>query len=228
MHEKSVSLDARLGCIAELVGKCDCYADVGCDHGRLGAFLLQHNWVREAILTDISAQSLQKAKDLIRLVGVEPRVQFLVCDGLEKLNRRVDCVVLAGMGGETIAGIVKNGKAQIGSARLILQANVAIPELRMYLCESGFRITDEKLVRDGRRFYVILCAECGSMHLNPIEQIAGPVLMRSRPEGFSDYVNYRLGIAKKAYAGALQGGGDASAILREVQAWEACLNGECP
>ena len=226
MHEKSISLDARLGCIAELVGDCDCYADVGCDHGRLGAFLLQHNWVREAILTDISAQSLQKAKNLIRLVGVESRVQFLVCDGLTALKRAVDCVVIAGMGGETIAEIVENGEAQIGSARLILQANVAIPELRDRLCACGFRITDEKLVRDGRRFYVILCAERGRMQLNPIERIVGPMLICSRPEGFSEYVNYRLGIAKKAYAGMLQGGEDASAIQDEIQAWEACLNGE--
>ena len=45
MHEKSISLDSRLKCIAELIGKCDHYADIGCDHGRLGAFLLQHHWV---------------------------------------------------------------------------------------------------------------------------------------------------------------------------------------
>ena len=224
MYEKSISLDSRLNCIAELVGKCDCYADIGCDHGRLGAFLLEHHWVNEAFLTDISAQSLDKARALIRLVGVESRTNFLVCNGLEGLNREVDCIVIAGMGGETIATILENGLDKIGNARLILQANVAIPELRTHLCELGFCIHDEKLVRDGRRFYVILCAQRGQTHYSMQERIVGPILMQTRPAGFAEYAQYRLKIAKKAYAGAAQGGEDVSHLEAEIQAWEACLN----
>ena len=121
MHEKSISLDSRLKCIAELIGKCDHYADIGCDHGRLGAFLLQHHWGNEAFLTDISDASLQKARTLIRLLGLDMRAHFLVCDGLEGLETTVDAIVIAGMGGTTIASILEKGKAKIGNARLILQ-----------------------------------------------------------------------------------------------------------
>lgn len=226
MHEKSISLDARLSCIAEMVGKCDCYADIGCDHGRLGAFLLQQDWVKRAILTDISDSSLQKARALIRLIGVESRAQFEVCDGLDGLNANVNAIVIAGMGGSTIASILERGREKLGAARLILQANVAIPELRERLCAIGYRISAEKLVRDGRRYYVILLAERGQAQYSAIERIAGPILMRECPRGFADYAAYRLGIAKKAHAGAIRGGEDASELEEEIRAWEACLNGK--
>ena len=226
MHEKSISLDSRLKCIAELIGKCDHYADSGCDHGRLGAFLLQHHWVNEAFLTDISDASLQKARTLIRLIGLDMRAHFLVCDGLEGLETTVDAIVIAGMGGTTIASILEKGKVKIGNARLILQANVAIPELRERLSALGYRISDEKLVRDGRRFYIVICAERGSAEYGEIEKIAGPVLVRNQPEGFVDYANYRLGIAKKARDGAVRGGENVSELEREIRAWEACLNDE--
>ena len=226
MYEKSISLDPRLKCIAEMVGKCDCYADIGCDHGRLGAFLLQHHWVQQAILSDISDQSLQKARALVRLVGVETDTCFAVCDGLDGIDRNVNAIVIAGMGGETIADILERGSERIGDARLILQANVAIPELRMRLCRMGFRITDERLVRDGRRFYVILQAERGTSECSFEELIVGPVLIQMRPDGFKDYAAYRLRIARKAYEGAIHGNGDVSQLNRELHVWEECLNGE--
>lgn len=65
------------------------------------------------------------------------RAHFLVCNGLEGLETTVDAIVIAGMGGTTIASILEKGKAKIGNARLILQANVAIPELRERLSALG-------------------------------------------------------------------------------------------
>ena len=138
----------------------------------------------------------------------------------------MDAIVIAGMGGTTIASILEKGKAKIGNARLILQANVAIPELRGRLSALGYRISDEKLVRDGRRFYIVICAERGSAEYGEIEKIAGPVLVRNQPEGFVDYANYRLSIAKKARDGAVRGGENVSELEREIRAWEACLNDE--
>ena len=41
MPGRGIALDARLSAIAQMVGRCGSYADIGCDHGRLGAFLLQ-------------------------------------------------------------------------------------------------------------------------------------------------------------------------------------------
>ena len=59
MNDRHITLDPRLSVMAELVGECESYADIGCDHGRLGAFLLQTGRVKWAQLTDVSADSLK-------------------------------------------------------------------------------------------------------------------------------------------------------------------------
>ena len=87
--------------------------------------------------------------------------------------------VVAGMGGQTIAGIVERGRDMLKTARLVLQPNVAAPELRARLQAAHFRITNEVIARDGRRLYVIIAAEAGEMCLTPEEAEVGPVLFQS-------------------------------------------------
>ena len=228
LHEKRIVLDPRLSMIAEMVGRCRAYADIGCDHGRLGAFLLQRKWVDRAILMDISEPSLGKARDLVRLLGLEEKTRFVVCDGAELLDEPVDAVVIAGMGGTTAAGIIERGREQFGDARLILQANVALPELRQRLCAAGYAIHDERIARDGRRYYIAIEARPGWANCDAREQLVGPVLLKTRPPELRGYVEFHLRVARKALIGAERGGDSAliSALREEIRIWEeteACL-----
>ena len=102
-------------------------------------------------------------------------------DGACALNRRVDVAVIAGMGGETIASIIQNAQGHLDGARLLLQPNVAAPQLRAALNRCGWRISREALARDGRRIYPIIEAVEGSQVLNEVELEVGPVLLRERP-----------------------------------------------
>lgn len=228
MHEKRIVLDPRLSMIAEMVGRCKTYADIGCDHGRLGAFLLQRGWVEEAIQMDISDPSLDKARALMRLLGFSGKARFLVGDGAEALDCPVDCVVIAGMGGTTAAGIVERGRRKLGDARLILQANVAVPELRERLVNAGYAITDERLAKDGRRYYTIIEAKPGFASYNEAELQVGPVLLKTKPAELVGLTQFRLRVARKALAGAESGGEEAvaEALRNEIRIWEeveSCL-----
>ena len=228
MRQKSIVLDPRLSMIAQMVGKCERYADIGCDHGRLGAFLLQRGLCQRAILTDISEPSLRKARELIRLLNLSEQVEFQVGDGALALNGPVDAVVIAGMGGATIAGILRQGRRQLGNARLILQPNVGAPELCATLMETGYRITDERVVLDGGRNYVIIAAVPGSVVYTERELIVGPILLERLPPELKPYAAFRLRVARKALAGA-EAAGDAeqaAPLARETALWEevcACL-----
>ena len=217
-----IVLDARLAAIAALVGKCSLYADIGCDHGRLGAYLLTTNQVERAVLTDISADSLMKARRLMSRLDISERVEFRVCDGSKGLEGRPQAVVIAGMGGTTIATIIREGRSDLGGARLILQPNVAVYELRATLCECGYRIDDERVVRDGGRHYVIIAAEPGEARYTEEELTVGPVLLRNRPESLSSYAAFRLRVAEKALQGALRGGDgeQVAALEREIALWK--------
>jgi len=222
MFNKLISLDPRLSMIAELIGTCECCADIGCDHGRLGAFLLQNGQCSRICLTDISEPSLAKARRLIALLGLDGRTDFLVGNGASILTHRVDAAVIAGMGGETIAEIVENANGRLDGAKLILEPNVAAAQLRQRLNAAGWMIENEVLVRDGRRIYPILVAVQGSQQLTDVEQTVGPVLLKTRPALLNDYAAFRIRVLKKALLGAEKGSDTAmiGAIRSELSTWE--------
>ena len=223
--ERHIALDPRLSAIAALVGSCESYADIGCDHGRLGAFLLQTGRCARAQLTDISADSLQKAQRLVALLGLAERVDFRVGDGALALSDVPEVTVIAGMGGATIAKIIRAGRERLGDSRLILQPNVAVRELREALVECGYRICDERIAPDGRRNYIIIAAEPGEARYTEDELEVGPVLLRDKPQELAPYARFRLRVAGKALDGARSGGDltEARKLERERDLWKGVL-----
>ena len=230
MHNTGrIALDPRLSMIARLVGRCERCADIGCDHGRLGAFMLQSGQCQSVALTDISEPSLKKARRLIGALGLGDRATFAVGDGASVLNAPVDAAVIAGMGGTTIAGIIREGRDALGGARLVLQPNVAAPALRGELSAAGYAITDERVVQDGRRNYLILCAAPGKSDYGLKERIVGPVLLQRLPAELRPYAQFRLRVAKKALKGA-EAAADAAQrepLEQEIAIWEEVLDA-CP
>ena len=222
---RTIVLDPRLSVIAELVGHCQRYADIGCDHGRLGAFLLQTGRVRRATLTDISEESLKKARRLIGIMGLSDRADFRVGDGAKTLDEAPEVTVIAGMGGALIGRIVREGRLALGASRLILQPNVAAFELRKALMTSGYRIYDERVAPDGRRHYPIIAAEPGDAHYDERALTVGPVLLETLPETLAPYAAFRLRVAKRAMEGSVRGGDAAqtAALEREIAIWEEVL-----
>lgn len=225
MDGRHIVLDPRLSEIAAMVGSCERYADIGCDHGRLGAYLLQTGRVQRAQLTDISEDSLLKARRLIALLGLNDRVDFRVGDGAKALAETPEVTVIAGMGGALIARIVEAGRAQLGASRLIMQPNVAAFELRKTLARLGYAITDERVAPDGRRNYVIIAAEPGEAHYSEKELIVGPVLLKTLPDTLAPYAAFYLRVAKKALIGAEKGGDGAQidTLKYEMAIWEEVL-----
>ncbi len=223
-----IALDPRLSMIARLVGPCESCADIGCDHGRLGAFLLQTDQCRKVQLTDISGPSLDKARRLMRDLGLADRVRFSVGDGLAALQETPDVIVIAGMGGATIADILQEGRDRLQGARLVLQPNVAAPQLRQALCRLGYAITDERVAQDGRRCYIVIQAEPGKADFGLKELIVGPLLLARMPEELAPYAAFRLRVAKKALGGAEASADESQRVplTREIAIWEevcACL-----
>lgn len=220
--EKRIVLDPRLSMIAALVGSCECFADIGCDHGRLGAFMLQTGRCARAQLTDVSIHSIQKARRLIGILGLEEQVDFCVGDGAKALAASVDAAVIAGMGGVTIAQIIRDGREKLDGARLVLQPNVAVTELRRALSETGYTIVDEDIAVDGRRCYVVIAAKPGPSDYDLRQQVVGPVLLKKRPAALAVYAGFRLRVAEKALKGARAGGDrlQAAALKEEISIWK--------
>lgn len=155
-----INLRPRLAAIAEMLPTCTTVADIGADHGRLALALLQRNKTKQVIISDISEASLAKAQLLAARCKAGNKVIAALADGLQHLRpAQTDALVLAGMGGELIARILDNSPTVAQTAKCILmQPMRGESELREYLRTHLYEITDEQLVLDARRYYVIIAA----------------------------------------------------------------------
>ena len=218
--------DARLAAICEMLPSCAVVADIGADHGRLGAQLILNGACERVWFSDISAESLQKARALIGRLGLSEKADFFVGDGANALPDAPNAAVIAGMGGATISGILENAGGKLDNTALVLQPNVGTTELRRTLERVGFRISDERIVRAGNRWYVLIRAERGEMRLSPREAVAGPVLLLKNDENFRLYAAFRKRVAEKALAGAKKSpNADTEALEFELSVWKGM--GEC-
>ncbi len=158
-----IQLDKRLQTIANLVGKAKCVADVGCDHGKLGYYLIGTERAERVIATDISAPSLKKAKELASQNGVAQLMDTRLGNGLEPVNSgEADVVVIAGMGGDLIAEILEGARlASKEFDKYVLSANTHAEKVRRQIEKCGCHVTFDDMIDCGRKFYTIIVAEKG-------------------------------------------------------------------
>ena len=153
--------DERLRAVFELMGAAEFAADVGCDHGRLSAALITSGRVKTVYASDISPASADKAAALARELGISDSMRVFCADGLSFLDGAVPGIRIAicGMGGELIAKILSASPDVVSNAALIvMQPMRGEAELRRYLYENRFRITDERVVLDNGRYYQVIAA----------------------------------------------------------------------
>ncbi len=216
-----IELDERLSMLAALTPACPVAADIGADHGFLGAWLLESGKCERVQFLDISEPSLKKAARLIRAMALESRALFSVGDGAEALRERADAVIIAGMGAATISGILERGQKQLGDAALILQPNINTDQLRRKLVELRYEIYDERLARAGGRWYVGMAARRGEARYTEKELLAGPILLKRRDPMLGGYVQFRLRVQRKAWQGASRSDEQrARELLDEIKCWE--------
>lgn len=176
MMTRRIELSPRLRLAADLVPKGARLADVGTDHAYLPACLLMEGKIPSAIAADLREGPLSRARKTAAEYGCGDRMAFRLCDGLSGIRpEETDAVVIAGMGGETIAQILEAAPwVRTRKVPLVLQPMSSLPELRQRLEEGGFRILEERLAREGDTLYVVMRAEAGEAPLmTPAQLWAG-------------------------------------------------------
>ena len=155
-----MNITPRLLAIASLI-KGGKIADIGTDHGYLPIYLLEKGIIDFAVCSDIKKGPLANAEKNIKIHGLESKTRLCLADGLCGIKpNEADTAVIAGMGGEMIAHILGEGMPD-GIERFILQPMRNVDILRKKLHELGLKITQEKLVREKDKFYIIICTEKG-------------------------------------------------------------------
>ena len=167
-----IRLDQRLTSIANLVdyGKV---ADVGCDHGKLGYYLVSTDRASEVIATDISAPSLAKAEELAKENGVSDIMCARLGDGLGCVeSEEVDTVIIAGLGGDVIANILSRARDEGKTFQhFLLSPNTHPEKVRAAIVKCGHTIVLDEMLECAGKTYTIVKTNEGESTLSS-EQIA--------------------------------------------------------
>ena len=160
---KQLELTPRLQSVADLVPKGAALADIGTDHAYLPVWLLLRGKIGSAIAADLRKGPLERAMLTAQLYGCTDRVAFRLCDGLSGVEpNEVDTIVIAGIGGETIAAVLEGTPWTKDKAyTFILQPMSAQNILRRWLWQHGYSIQNEVLVREGDKLYNVFAVKYG-------------------------------------------------------------------
>lgn len=202
--EMKIPISKRLLCCADLVPPGGRVADVGCDHGYLGIYLLQKGLANYVIAMDLRHEPLQRAKANAARFGIDGQMCFYVCDGLRALGQgSVDTVVCAGLGGDAIAKILNECLwSNDETVTWILQPQTSGNDLRRYLGEHAFSIRREVLVQDGGFLYAAMEVKSGGGRpLSPGEQYLSPPLLEGEPVLVRAYFERVIQGTKRAVEG---------------------------
>ena len=182
---------ARIAAIAGLVPPCRGVCEVGYDRGLILWTLLHARPDVHAIGVEIQPESATSTPIPPPLAG---RVELRTGDGLAPMAPgEVDGVILAGLGGRTIARILESRPDVVAPLEFIVTCPSHLEaDLRPALRRLGFGIADERIVFDRGRFYEIVLARPlaseplahDSVDLTTCDDVAaawGPLLLARDP-----------------------------------------------
>lgn len=217
-------LSNRLLTCCQFVHPGDRVADIGCDHGYLGIYLLKNGIASSVIASDVNESPLQSAVINAQKSGVRNQISFYLSDGLRNIPKDFDCLVCAGMGADTMISILEAAPwIRNPKYRLVLQCQSKRPELRKYLAQSGFSILRETLAKDGKFYYPVMEVIYSSKStLQPWEYYISPQLLEDNSPLLPEFLNRVIGGLEESCKGLSREGGEKylamTEILRHLQA----------
>ena len=183
-------LSKRLKTVADLVTPCEKVADVGTDHGYVPIYLVKENICQFAYAMDVNEGPLNIAKSNILEEGLEDNIETILSDGFDNFGNRVaDSVIIAGMGGDLIVDILARAK---DFDELVLSPHKRPDLVRKYLSENGYKISDEKMVEDAKKFYPVIKAVKGESEYDEVQLEFGPILLDKKDETLKEYLDIQL------------------------------------
>ena len=185
-------MNKRLQAIYSLICQGRGVVDVGTDHGYIPVALAQNGYAGKIIASDIRSGPLQAARSSAESAGVADKIDFLLCDGLDGCEKSaIDTIVIAGMGGDTICGILDRAEwCMTPDYTLILQPMTKAEVVRYWLAYNGYEFLDEVLVKDGGIIYQVIRARIKeNTSLSLAEMFTGEYALAVKNPLFGEYLD---------------------------------------
>ncbi len=196
---KEVKLTPRLMLTASFVEPESIFVDVGTDHAYLPIYLCQSGISKSGIASDIKIGPLKIAERNLSLAGLIGRVSFVLSDGLKSIDtEKVNTVIIAGMGGETICNILAQTPLSEGH-NIVLQPMTQLAALRKFLAENGYEILCEALAEEENKIYHVLKVKKirRTIELNDLEAYVGSKYQNKNDCTYRKFVEKELARLEK-------------------------------
>ena len=213
-----------------------CAIDVGCDHAKLSAYLIQSGICSHVYASDINQGPVEVARRNLKERSFNGKtldnyIDVVQTDGLNGFEKiKAERIFILGMGGELIASILKDAefvrtKENAGKIGFVLQPMTSEETLRQYLYTNGYKILDENLVLDKGRVYSVMLAlyDGISRQTSRAGYLLGDINIQKRTELFERQLARRIRITKKAVNQLDTVGkcdNELSALLKELKSLE--------
>ena len=179
-------LTPRLQAILNILPEVSSVLDVGTDHCLLPIAIKKRYPMMEVAASDVALGPLANAQKQLDLQQISD-IALYHSNGLCNIPKSYECVMIAGMGAQTMMEILTASEAYVRNCKyLILQANTEVDDLRKWLLTNGYCIVDEDIIFD-YKYYQILLVENGHQDANEEDVLFGPILRKRRSAVFVEY-----------------------------------------
>lgn len=206
---RNIQLSKRMQMNADMLSKGQVVADIGCDHAFVSIYLIQSAAAEKVFAMDVIEGPLEIARKNVKAAGLlydpdnceasDGRIEIRLSDGGRALKEgEADAALIAGMGGLLMEKILTESMAVFSKMNeLVLQPQSELCHFREFLCENGFVIQDERMVREEGKYYtsikVVPYDESNHMkrqELSIAEKAYGPCLIKKKDEVLKDYLEW--------------------------------------
>ncbi len=162
-------------------------ADIGTDHAYLPIHAVEQGYVYSALAIDNKEGPYVIAYANVKKAQLSSKISVIKGEGISKIDNEVDVVVISGMGGQLISKIVENDSHK-SVRRFILQPNSDSGHVRTTMNNLGYKIVDELVLKDAKKYYDIIVFEKGEQKLTSFEADFGPINLQLKPLYFVEKV----------------------------------------
>ena len=163
--------------------------DIGSDHGYL--LILLREKYPDLVLAGVENKKgpFTNLKNNVS----DKNIECFLSDGLNAYDSNYDTIVMAGMGFLNMQKIVnKNIKALKHINYILIDSHNMIPEAREFFCRCGYKIIDERIIKEDDIFYELLLFEKGVSDYSKKEYQFGPILLKSKNAIFIEKYNVQI------------------------------------
>ncbi len=186
----------RIETIGSYVKRDSVVADVGTDHGYLPIFLVIKGISKKVYAMDLRKAPLMKAKENIEKTKTEDSIETILSDGLLAIgNRRIDTVVIAGMGGMLINKILLEAEDILKKVdSLVLSPHLDAEQVRKTVHKLGYNIVQEDFIKDEGKHYPILICNRGIeiSSYSELEYKYGKIIKSEAKEVYCEFLGNKI------------------------------------